>query len=81
MVTTPTTIRLKSFGGEIRDIPVVQLDSEGFVVRWGFLHYTLNLRHNQLMRMHGSRVQKRLFWRADDIEALRSVYKDLTHKQ
>jgi hypothetical protein len=79
--STPQTIKLRSFGGELREADVIRIEHEGFVVRWGFQNFTLHVRFNQLVRVAGNRVTRRYNWRADDIEELRALhFKYLTAK-
>jgi hypothetical protein len=86
MITTPSptpqTIKLRSFGGELREANVLRIEPEGFVVRWGFQNFTLHVRFNQLVRVDSNRVTKRYNWRADDIDVLRAIhFKHLTDRR
>lgn len=69
-----TTLVLESFGGETKEWPVHAIEPEGYVIRWGFQLYTLHVNLNQLVRIQGNRVIKRLPWRAKDIETLRAAH-------
>lgn len=76
----PKTILIRSHGGVIKEVQVLQLEREGFLVRFGFLNYTFHLLYNQLVRIEGNRIKKRFDWHAVDIEGLKDVYNRLTQK-
>lgn len=80
---TVTTLRLKHYGGTIKEWPVVGFAKEpaSLLIRIGFWEYNLLLTPNQLVRIeHGRRIKKTFPWSAENRQEAVDLYKILVDK-
>jgi hypothetical protein len=68
---TITTLNLIHKYGETREIQILRIDHDGFIIRWGFQEFTFHVQRNQLVRVRGNRVTKKFDWKASNIDELR----------
>jgi hypothetical protein len=71
---TITTLHLVHKYGDTKEFHILRVESEGFVIRWGFQEYTLHVGRNQLVKIKGNRITKAFSWKAQNIEELKTFH-------